>query len=304
MIVSTMSIISRNKEKLVGILKYLNDKPGFRRVFYWIHEIRCNPFKPKGFMAVQIDNNFLLGVYNPQSSPTWRRMVSEGFEKSETEIVKSLVPFFNVFIDIGGHVGYFTCLVGSQNPEMPIIVFEPNPINYKVLIKNVEINKLKNVKALNVGLSEQAGEAILFGNDGGGSIEPKAFTEEPKDKVSVKVEKLDSYISYIPKGKSVFIKIDVEVLEYSVFKGGIKFIESTRPVGIIAEIVLHWSGGTNPHFKDTFNLLHKLGYTSFLVGDLPIKQTGNIDDLDGANYLFIRNDMVKNIKSNLKNIFA
>jgi FkbM family methyltransferase len=293
-----MSIISKNKDKIINTLRLVNNLPGFRRVFYWIHEIRCTPFKPPGFIASLIDNSFLLGVYNIECSPTWKRMANGSFEEAETEVVKKLINYFDLFIDIGGHIGYFTCLVGSIKPDTEIMVFEPSPTNFKSLEKNIGINRLNNVKKFNIGLSNKSDFALLYGVDALSSFNKGSFGSQPAVQQNIKLEPLNLFTEQIPLNKNVFIKIDVEAKEYDVIKGADIFIKKIRPIGLMVEICDEWSGGTNPHFKDTFDLITSFGYKSYLIDTkFPLKETNSIEKLAGANYLFIRNDLVEEISS-------
>jgi FkbM family methyltransferase len=255
---------------------------------------------PNNFKTTKIDNSFLLGVYNDSLSPTWRRMARGEFELLETKVIKKLIPFFENFVDVGGHIGYFTCLVGFNNKNANIIAFEPNITNFKSLNKNIKINNLKKVKVFNVGLSDSIGKTFLFGSDAGGSINTSSFSKQPNEKTEVNLDKLDNYICNIDIDKPTFIKIDIEASEYLMLIGGMKFLKSTKPIAILIEIVKDWSGGSNLNFSKTFDLIHNLGYKSFILGEtLPLKETGSITELTGGNYLFIRNDSVELINKKL-----
>lgn len=280
------------KKQLIAILVWLNRLPGFRRVFYWIHEIRCTPFTPKGYIATLVNDSFLLGVYNMSLSPAWQRMATESFEEIETKIIKQLAPFFDTFLDIGSHIGYFTCLVGTTRPTVKILAFEPNPNSFKSLMTNIKVNHLQNVTVFNIALSNKVGSATLYGDDAMSSINLDSFSGHPRSQTQVEINTLNSFTKSV-LNTSAFIKMDVEAKEYDVLSGGKDFIQQTHPVGLIIEICKLWSGGENPNFKNTFDLLTALNYTAYLVGDtLPLQKIGNIDTLLGANYLFIRNDMV------------
>lgn len=296
-----MGLISKNKDRLIGLLRFLNDKPGFRRLFYWIHEIRCTPFKPRSYISTLIDNSFMLGVFNIDSSPAWRRMAMENFEPAETMVVRSMFPYFNTFIDIGGHIGYFTCMVGVQHPNSKILVFEPNPDNFKALKMNIKINGLDDVDAFNIGLSNEVGSVPLFGTDAMSSINQGSFAGTQKAIATVEVDRLDNYINKVQDNSPVFIKMDVEAKEYDVILGGLDFIKKIKPVGLMIEICDEWSGGRNPHFKDTFKLVSDLGYTPYLISEsTPLQKVTDISKMIGANYLFVRKDLVSKISKETK----
>jgi FkbM family methyltransferase len=183
-------------------------------------------------------------------------MIRGDFEIREINLVKSID--FNYFIDIGAHIGYYSVAIGTHK-KCPVLAFEPNFKNYQSLIKNLEINKIDYV-AKNVGLSNESGSAILFGDDGAGSLNKATFATIPDKTSTITLKKLDEFISLIPKNAKVFIKIDVEGNEYNLLQGSIEFIKQVKPVAMLMEISPVWSNGKNPHHESTLTLLKSLNY--------------------------------------------
>jgi len=100
-----------------------------------------------------------------------------------------------------------------------IYSFEPNERNFKVLKKNIENNKLKNIKILNFGLGEN--EEVLIGNSNtkGKLFQTSGFAinKDNKKGERVLVKKGDDVLQF--KNKILTIKIDVEDFEFFVLKG-------------------------------------------------------------------------------------
>ncbi len=300
-----MGLISKNKKLFINILRFLNNKPGFRRVFYWIHEIRCTPFKHSNFIATLIDNSFMIGVRNIDNCPPWKRMALGEFELPETNVIKEFIKNIDCFIDIGGHIGYYSCLVTSKNKNIEILTFEPSQNNLDSLMENIKINNFTNIKVYNIALSNTVGEENIYGHDALSSINKNSFYGEPEIQGVVKTDLLDNYINVVKDYSRIFLKIDVESKEYDLLLGAQNFIKKCKPIGMIIEICDIWSGGINPNFKSTFDLIHGMGYKSYLVNENgKIESTQEIDKLNGANYLFIRNDLINEIKENTKLHFA
>ena len=67
-------------------------------------------------------------------------------EKIITNLIKKEIHSGDVVLDIGAHIGYYTLqfanLVGSTGK---VYAFEPEPKNFELLKKNVQINKHDNV---------------------------------------------------------------------------------------------------------------------------------------------------------------
>lgn len=49
----------------------------------------------------------------------------------------------NCIIDIGGHLGFFSIMAATLNPNVPIYTFEPHIGNYELLKANLKANRIK-----------------------------------------------------------------------------------------------------------------------------------------------------------------
>ncbi|HOZ36483.1 MAG TPA: FkbM family methyltransferase [bacterium] len=249
-----------------------------------------NEFQPKGYVAVMMENGYLLGVNNYKQSPTWRdRMAAQDFEKEETGVVKKLLPLVDYFVDIGAHIGYYTCLAAHSGKK--VLAFEPIKESYKTLLKNLEVNRFDEVSAHNLALGENEKKAIVYGEDAGSSIIKDSFPKETEQGTTVEVGVLDNYINVIPAGSPTMLKIDTEGGEYAIIQGGKKFITAIQPLFMFMEIVKNWGGGRNPNFEKTFEELEEMGYEKFL-------------ELEGE-YFFVlseaNNGRIKEIIEEIKN---
>ena len=72
----------------------------------------------------------------------------------------------DIVLDCGAHVGKYALpaakLVGVEGT---VIAIEPHPENYNALLKNINLNKFRNIIALNVAASDREGEAMLKEGD-------------------------------------------------------------------------------------------------------------------------------------------
>jgi len=121
-------------------------------------------------------------------------------------------------IDCGSHIGVSVLYFKQQYPQAKIIAFEPNPDNFAVLRKNIDINNLDNITTINAALSNFEGEAFLFGEFGndnsrscGNSLTPE-WANPGSKKTKVRTLLLSSYVQETVD----FLKLDVEGEEYNV----------------------------------------------------------------------------------------
>lgn len=75
-----------------------------------------------------------------------------------------------VAVDIGGHVGTFTCRLAQLNPQARIMAYEPSATTASYLRRNVEQNGFgPRVQVNQMAVSATSGQTVLFEDNGGGS---------------------------------------------------------------------------------------------------------------------------------------
>ena len=77
------------------------------------------------------------------------------YEPNQTKIVKKYVHEGDVVIDVGAHVGYYTLLMAQLvGKNGKVYSFEPDPVNFELLKKSVEINGFENVILIQKAVSD------------------------------------------------------------------------------------------------------------------------------------------------------
>lgn len=195
-------------------------------------------------------------------------------------------------IDIGAHIGLYTLvfakLVGENGQ---VFAFEPDPTNFKVLQKNVQVNGLKNVIIEQKAVGEKCVLVKLVISDYTTKI-----TEQNSNGQSVECIKIDDYFQNYHK-KISFVKIDAEGSEVKILRGMTNFLQKNKTVKILTEYYpkLISEAGTNPE-----ELPIRLLNNGFRIFDLTINNgklaliTTNPDTLS-KNY---------DLKSSLTNLFC
>ena len=87
------------------------------------------------------------------------------YESEITDYLLRNVPFAEneVFVDIGANIGWYSLLLSkSRTGPARVLAFEPDPLNYTLLSKNIEMNDCKNVQAYQFALSDTSGDRILY----------------------------------------------------------------------------------------------------------------------------------------------
>lgn len=138
----------------------------------------------------------------------------------------------DVFFDVGANMGFYSVMLAKKN--VYVVAFEPYPPVYKILLKNIEMNKLSNLVPFNLALSDYDGSAQFNIKRfcGGNSLTELGDVKTIKH-TWVNVIKLDtllkdSYLNHID-----LIKIDTEGSEPEVLRGAVETIDRFTPRLII-----------------------------------------------------------------------
>ena len=166
---------------------------------------------------------------------------------------------FDLIIDVGAHVGIFT-LKASKKGEK-VLAFEPHPINYLLLVKNIELNTLSNVLTFKLAISDRAGIVDLYEGRFSGSASLKALPGRRKAGIKVKCDTLDNIVGQMNldlSDMSVFLKVDVEGSEMEVLRGASYVLRSAKRMKVSCASY-HYAG----EILEVGRLLRKMGFRVF-----------------------------------------
>ncbi len=161
-------------------------------------------------------------------------------------------------LDIGAQSGAFT-LLSKFFPKTKWYSFEPDPVNYDLLVENILINSITNVHTFNMGISNEIGNAqlnVCENHRGLNSYGEKISRFDNALIISTEINTLDNL--FLNK-KIDLIKIDTEGCEYNILEGGKKVIEKNKPK-ILLEYYEQNLIQFGKNFIDLHNLLEELNY--------------------------------------------
>lgn len=166
-------------------------------------------------------------------------MASPAFERQDKNFLFDKIADLSkqkarvVFVDIGASIGSYTVEIGRKFRNIKIFAFEPDPAVYKLLKKNVHLNRLRNTQIKKLALSSSVSSKVFY------YYEPMkmlvSFFKTDK-KVTIKTTTLDrELLSEISPEDQLVIKIDVEGHEYEVLKGIEKIIKKNKNIFLLLE---------------------------------------------------------------------
>jgi len=186
--------------------------------------------------------------------------INRVYEEFETKVVKKIIKKGDVVVDLGAMIGYYTLifakLVGNEGK---VHAFEPEPTNFEILKKNVEINGYKNVILVRKAVSSKTGMEKLFiskWNKGGNTmLDLKDFDQ------SIKIDsiRLDDYLTDFA-GKIDFIKIDIEGFEIEAIKGMSSVLQKMKNIKIMTEVNPYRIHAFGKEPKEYLQCLERLGF--------------------------------------------
>lgn len=189
-----------------------------------------------------------------------------GGKKHEPIVTKMLIDSLNktdIFVDVGTHLGYFTCLAGKILTHGKVHAFEVDKHAFNLLEKNIKLNKLSNVEAFNYGVSDQEGFVKIPKISSPKTDLSLIINENRKDYSSVKAISLDKFFKE-KKAKPNVMKIDVEGAELLVLKGMQSLLENEN-LTLFLELHGNELNKFNTDSKEIISFLNDRGYIVYEI---------------------------------------
>lgn len=187
------------------------------------------------------------------------------YERFITEVFYKEVKSKMTVIDVGAHIGYYSLLSAKLVGEKGrVFAFEPDPRNFSLLSKNIEVNGYKNIVLEQKAVSSESGITKLYICEEA-SIYNRTYDPGDGSKfIEVESISLDDYFKS-RNDKIDFIKIDVEGSEYSVIQGMINLLEKNINVIIVTEFAPNLLQKFGIEAKEYLDLLIKYGFRLYNI---------------------------------------
>ena len=153
----------------------------------------------------------------------------------------------DIVIDVGAHIGPYTLKTAKRvGLNGKVIAIEADPGNFDILNRNVQLNKLTNVIALNYAAYSKEDKIRLYLL----KVDKSSYTKyntimidraqhnNEKNFVEVKANTLDYLLQSIGINHEQvnWIKIDVEGAEFDVLKGAKNILSKSKDISLLIEI--------------------------------------------------------------------
>jgi FkbM family methyltransferase len=207
------------------------------------------------------------------------------YEKDLSDFICRHVLFEegDIALDIGANIGWYSLLLNNLMPEKcQILAFEPDPLNYELLLFNLKLNNASKVLAINCALSEKDEVKKLYRYSSRNLGRHSLLDINEGEYIEVRAFSLDNYIqnNKIGFGRVKFAKMDIEGYEYFALSGALKVLDNVNC--LISEFVPARikSGGIDPMLL--IQLLIGRGFKPNLIKDGELSLTTG-DELMASN---------------------
>lgn len=194
---------------------------------------------------------------DPREELQWKLLLDGDYEKQTADLIRQLTPG-SVFVDVGAHIGYFSCEAAKAVATSGrVVAVEPQAENVSHCIKACVDNGLNNVETLVAAVApgRESGMISLNGQVSRDRSRLSLILDEPNSaefRFQVYSAPLDVLLSSLQRID--LIKIDVEGLEDRILQSADSTLAKTRAV--IVEIL-------DPATSGVPDMLRQAGFSLF-----------------------------------------
>lgn len=277
--------------RLVGIIpeggiRRLVRVPEVRKIYHWF--VRFSPQE----MLLEVQGNKMY--ITPVDSALSRELLIYGiYEKGEVRVFHQLIKKGMTVLDLGANIGYFTLIAAKLvGPEGKVFAFEPDPKNFSLLQRNVELNGYDNITLVQKAVADKSGTAEFYlGSDSWehslSSVNRKAGV------IPVSVTSLDEFL---PQDIAVdFIKMDIEGAEEKALRGMERILSKGTVKAIPTEFHFDELESQGSSFREIWDELSSLSFEFYEMRDdgisrVDFKKAFDLADkqIGGCNLLCMR----------------
>jgi len=209
----------------------------------------------------------------------------ETFWEKEPETIEFINSFVHAsfaqgsgtFLDIGANIGLYSLYAARLYPDMTVIAFEPDILNFYELVTNIIINNFKNIIPLYIavdcfnGLFHFAPPATpdkIEAGMSGGQIRHEQFVMDT-DRKNLYTKSMSMSMDYLFRNIPIdFIKIDVDGNEYDICEG--LYSNYYSIFSSLQGILIEFNTDKKKKLKYILNLFEKQRYTlENIINELP-----------------------------------
>lgn len=152
----------------------------------------------------------------------------------------------DLVIDVGAHIGPYTLVASKLVGENgKVVAIEADPCNFDILVRNIHLNRVRNVITLNYAVYSKEGKLNLYLPTKNEETSLTKFNTVMLDRAHGETNFLEvdgRTLDYLLESNGLkhedvnWIKIDVEGAEYDVLKGAKNILSKSSKISLLIEI--------------------------------------------------------------------
>lgn len=151
------------------------------------------------------------------------------YESHISDFVSKKITFEvgDIAIDVGANIGWYSLLFSRIMPKGSVVyAFEPDPLNYDLLVNNISLNKTDNIVPVNCALSDKKEIKKLYRYSSKNLGRHSLLDINSTDYVEVQTNVMDDFLSEkrVDFSRIKLVKIDIEGYEYFALRGAQKVL--------------------------------------------------------------------------------
>lgn len=165
----------------------------------------------------------------------WRGAAQGRWEPHTYAILSRFLNADSIYCDVGAWIG--PTVIYAARKCRRAFCFEPDPIAYRYLCWNIELNDLRNVSSFNVALADRAGMQSMSsrsGEIGDSTTSLLKGSQESTNHIDVLTMTWDSFLGASQGASQIeridFLKIDIEGGEFSLLPTLKDYLAKHKPV--------------------------------------------------------------------------
>lgn len=191
----------------------------------------------------------------------------------------SLISPQDVIFDVGTNIGdvLLNCARIVESKGM-VYGFEPALSNYQSCLKNIALNRFRNISVTQKGLGDVAGKFQLIVASPRNHGMNRISNDLSKESSTVEVCTLDEFVATNSIERLDLIKVDVEGFEKNVLVGGTLTIQRLRPklfLELDDQLLIRQGSSA----KDLFSYVKSIGYSMINAEtNIPLKSADHLQN--------------------------
>ncbi len=187
-------------------------------------------YRARGYYAGNLNGeSFRLDPYH---SKFWRKASAGKWETETFAVLDKYLSPEKDYLDIGAWIGP-TVLYAARRARH-VWCFEPDPVAYRHLVWNLELNDIQNVSAFSIALSDGFGVTRMASAHGEAGDSTSSLLRDGNHGTDALTVGWNQFAETVNLSNVSLVKMDIEGAEFSVLPSLTPWLQTARPALLLS----------------------------------------------------------------------